>query len=171
MFDSKDIEIMTILQSNARTSNADIARAVDLTPSAVLERIRKLERRGALRGYHANIDPEQVGRGLLAYVFVRSNESLGDERVSHELAAISEVQEVHHVAGEDCYLVKVRTSSPQTLSVLIRERFGRIPAVLTTRSTIVLETVKEAPYLPLPRSEGEGEDAEDKKSGGTRDDD
>jgi len=138
MFDATDIEILTILQDNARTSNADIARQVGLTPSAVLERIRKLERRGAITGYHARIDPESVGQGLLAYVFVRSDERIGEQHVSRELAEIPGVMEVHHVAGEDCYLAKVRAEGPQQLGLLLRESFGQISEVTSTRSTIVL---------------------------------
>ena len=161
MFDDTDIEILTILQDNARTSNADIARQVSLTPSAVLERIRKLERRGAIKGYHANIDPEVVGQGLLAYVFVRSDERVGQQHVSHELAEINGVMEVHHVAGEDCYLVKVRAAGPQELGRLLRESFGQVSDVTSTRSTIVLETVKEDVRLALPPGDGGESDESD----------
>lgn len=159
MFDDTDIEILTILQDNARTSNADVARRVGLTPSAVLERIRKLERRGAIAGYHARIDPEIVGQGLLAYVFVRSDERVGEQHVSRRLADVPGVMEVHHVAGEDCYLVKVRAAGPQQLGLLLRQSFGQISEVTSTRSTIVLETVKEEARLALPPAAGGESDA------------
>ena len=147
MIDNTDQEILSILQCNARTSNADIAHQVGLTPSAVLERIRKLEKKGAIRGYHARIDAEAVGLGLLAFVFVKTNERLDDRTVSEQIGAIPEVQEAHHVAGEDCHLVKVRVESPAALGRLLRRTFGRIPGVISTRSTIVLETIKEDPCL------------------------
>lgn len=163
MIDSTDKEILSILQCNARTSNADIARQVGLTPSAVLERIRKLEKKGAIQGYHARIDPEVLDLGLLAFVFVRSTERLDDPTVSEQIAAIPEVQETHHVAGEDCHLVKVRVANPAALGRLLRSSFGSIPGVISTRSTIVLETVKEDPCLAFdPKSEdasaNEGDD-------------
>lgn len=161
MLDSTDLEILTILQDNARTSNADIARQVGLTPSAVLERIRKLERKGALLGYHARIDPDAVDQGLLAYIFVKTAEKIGEQHVSFEMAEIPEVQEVHHVAGEDCYLVKVRTAGPQELGQLLREEFGRIAAVTSTRSTVVLETVKEDMRLALPPTDRESDKKEE----------
>jgi Lrp/AsnC family leucine-responsive transcriptional regulator len=65
------------------------------------------------------------------------------------LAAVPEVLEVHHVAGEDCYLLKVRARDAQHLGVLLRQRLGRIPGVVSTRTTVVLETVKETMKLPL----------------------
>ena len=76
MIDEIDRQILTILQQNARTSNAEIARQVDMAPSAVLERIRRLEARGVIQGYEARINPEALGLGLLAFVFVRSNDNL-----------------------------------------------------------------------------------------------
>ncbi|HEY7368921.1 MAG TPA: winged helix-turn-helix transcriptional regulator, partial [Thermoanaerobaculia bacterium] len=69
MIDTKDIEILTILQENARTSNAEIARRVSLAPSAVFERIRKMEDRGVIRGYSVSIDPHVIDRALLAFIF------------------------------------------------------------------------------------------------------
>jgi Lrp/AsnC family leucine-responsive transcriptional regulator len=68
------------------------------------------------------------------------------------LAKIPEVLEVHHVAGEDCYLVKVRARDAEHLGVLLRTRFGRITGVRSTRTTIVLETVKETPRLTIARA-------------------
>src|SRR5262245_31048328 len=110
MFDEIDLQILNILQQNARISNAEIARQVGMAPSAVLERIRKLETRGVIQGYEARINPESLGLHLLAYVFVRSEERLGDKHTGELLAQIPEVQEVHHIAGEDCYLAKVRVA-------------------------------------------------------------
>lgn len=149
-FDDKDAEILAMLQENGRVSNAEIARQVALAPSAVLERIRKLEAKGTVRGYHAALDPRSVGRSLLAFVFVRADERVAEPRTGSALAEIPEVQEVHHIAGEDCYLVKVRAASPEHLGRLLRERFGAIDAVRSTRSTIVLETLKETFTVPIP---------------------
>jgi len=123
---------------------------VGLAPSATLERLRKLESRGLIRDYVARIDPRPLGFGLLAFVFVKSDERIGAPETAAQLAAIREVQEVHHIAGEDCYLVKVRTAGPEQLGRLLREKFGAIGSVRSTRTTIVLETVKEDPRLPVP---------------------
>ena len=147
--DPIDLQILDQLQANARETQADIARAVGLAPSAVLERIRKLEARGVVRGYGAQVNPKALGLALLAFVAVRSEEASADQSIARALADCPEVLEVHHVAGDDCYLIKVRARDAEHLGVLLRTRFGRIPGVRSTRTTIVLETVKETSRLPV----------------------
>ena len=149
MINDLDRQILTILQSNARTSNAEIARQVGLAPSAVFERIRKLEERGVLQSYTARIDPHAAGLGLVAFTFVRSNDRPGGIQTAEKLAEIPEILEVHHVAGEDCFLVKVRAADTEALGRLLRERLGKIGTITSTRTTIVLETVKETAELPI----------------------
>jgi Lrp/AsnC family leucine-responsive transcriptional regulator len=148
MIDEIDRQILNILQQNARTPNAEIARQVGMAPSAVLERIRKLETRGVIRGYEARIDPEALGLNLLAFVFVRSEDPEG-VRTGEALAQIPEVQEVHHIAGEDCYLAKVRVPDAKTLGRLLRERFAGNGTVRSTRTTVVLETLRESSQVPV----------------------
>lgn len=149
MIDEIDRQILNILQQNARTPNAEIARQVGMAPSAVLERIRKLETRGVIRGYEARIDPEALGLNLLAFVFVRSDDRSGTS-TGEVLARIPEVQEVHHIAGEDCYLAKVRVRDAKTLGRLLRERFAGSGNVHSTRTTVVLESLRETTLLPIP---------------------
>ena len=128
-----------------------MAKAVGLAPSAVLERIRKLEARGVIRGYSAQLDPAALEQPMLAFVAVRSAEGPADDSVARQLSELPEVLEVHHVAGDDCYLIKVRTRDAEHLGGLLRTRIGRIPGVRSTRTTIVLETVKESSRLSIPR--------------------
>jgi Lrp/AsnC family transcriptional regulator, leucine-responsive regulatory protein len=149
MINKIDLEIVRILQENARTSNAEIARQLGMAPSAILERIRKLEERGVIRGYSALVDPEALGLGVTAFVFVRSNERGGAHTTGERLAQLSEVQEIHHVAGEDCFLLKVRIPSTRALGTLLNDGFGHIESIVSTRSTIVMDTVKETPKLPI----------------------
>jgi Lrp/AsnC family transcriptional regulator, leucine-responsive regulatory protein len=149
MIDELDASILDLLQDNARISQADVARAVGLAPSAVLERIRKLEARGVIRGYTALVDPHALDQSMLAFVAVKSEETPGDDSVARALAQCPEVLELHHVAGDDCYLLKVRARDAEHIGHLLRHRFGRIPGVRSTRTTIVLETVKETPRLAM----------------------
>ena len=153
MIDATDLQILTILQSNARTSNADIARQVGMAPSAILERIRKLEQRGVIQGYETRIDPQALGLGLLAYVAVRTDEKAGDECAGEQLARIPEVQEVHHVAGEDCYLLKVRVRDAKALGRLLQDQIKAVEPVRSTRTTVVLDTLRETSLLPLEEEE------------------
>jgi Lrp/AsnC family leucine-responsive transcriptional regulator len=147
--DSTDLAILTIIQENARISNAEIARRVGMAPSGILERIRKLEERGIIAGYDARLNARALGFDTLAFVHVRVDERLGDRRTAAALGEIEGVQEVHHIAGEDCYLLKVRAPGTEALGRLLRERIGAIEAVRSTRTTIVLGTARETARLPL----------------------
>jgi Lrp/AsnC family leucine-responsive transcriptional regulator len=153
ILDETDLQILGLLQVNGRATQVDIAKSVGLAPSAVLERIRKLEARGVLRGYTAQIDPRALGLGLLAFVAVRSEEAGSESPIAEALSANPEVLEVHHVAGDDCYLIKVRARDAEHLGQLLRTRFSRIPGVRSTRTTIVLETVKETPHIAIARGD------------------
>jgi|SRR6478672_10221291 Lrp/AsnC family leucine-responsive transcriptional regulator len=150
MIDDIDGKILSILQNDARTSNAEIARRLAMAPSAILERIRKLETRGLIEGYEARLNPKALDMGLLAFIYVRADERIGSREIGDELAMIPEVQEVHHIAGEDCYLLKVRVDDTNALSDLLRQRLGPIDAIRSTRTTIVLSTIKETAQIPLP---------------------
>ncbi len=153
MIDETDRTIMTILQQDARTSNADIARQLGMAPSAILERIRKLEARHLIQGYAARLNPRALDLGLLAFVFVNADEQYGTSSTGERLAELPEVQEVHHIAGEDCYLVKVRAANTEALGKILRERFGAIETIRSTRTTIVLSTLKESASLFIPPRE------------------
>jgi Lrp/AsnC family leucine-responsive transcriptional regulator len=149
MIDQTSLAILETLQTDARISNAEIGRRVGLAPSAVFERIRKLEERGAVRGYNANIDPAAVDLGLLAFVLVRSEERKGSPLTEAALVAMPEVQEVHHIAGEDCFMLKVRVRDTAALNDLLAERIGALDSVRSTKTTIVLRTAKETSTIPI----------------------
>lgn len=148
--DQIDMIILKILQNSGRMTNVEIAREVGLAPSAVLERVRKLENSGVIRGYSALVDPKILGLGMLAFVAVRSADQPGEDRIARTLARMPEVLEVHHVAGDDCFLVKLRARDPEHIGELLKKKIGAIPGVRSTRTTIVLGTEKETPVLALP---------------------
>ncbi|CAN5122941.1 Lrp/AsnC ligand binding domain-containing protein [soil metagenome] len=154
MIDLNDIDIMNILQDNARTSNAEVARRVGLAPSAIHARLQKLETSGLIAGYAARLDAAALGFGLTAFIFVRTEEAPGHTDSAMRLAAVPEIQEIHHVAGEDCFLVKARVADTEALARLLRDQLGSIPAVRSTRTTVVLETIKETFTLPLAKQGG-----------------
>ena len=142
-----DAKILNILQENSRTTNADIARQINMAPSAVLERIRRLEKKKIINKYTVQINPVEVKRGLLAFIQVKANGPVVDQKTAKEITKIPEVLEVHIVAGEDSYLVKVRVENPEDLTKLLRTKFASIKSIRTTNTTIVLETVKETSEL------------------------
>ena len=151
MIDDVDVMLLDILQYNARTSQVELARSVGLAPSAVTERLKKLESKGVIRDYVALIDPHVVDRGLLAFVSVRTSEHGPDMPSAVELSRIPEVLEVHHVAGDDCYLLKVRARDAEHLGQILRQQIASTASVTSTKTTIVLETVKEDPRITIPK--------------------
>jgi Lrp/AsnC family leucine-responsive transcriptional regulator len=157
--DEIDRKILSLLQDNARISQSDIAKAVGLAPSAVMERIRKLETREIITGYAALVDPHVVDQRMLAFVAVRTSAVGNEEReVAARLAAIPEVLEVHYVAGDDCLLLKMRARDAEHVGHLLRNQVSAVPGVRSTRTTIVLGSMKESPRLPIVLSDEE-EDA------------
>jgi len=158
MIDEKDAKILEILQREGRTTNVELARAVELTPSSTLERVRKLEERGLIRGYTAILDPHALGLGLVAYIFVRVDDRddvLGrSETTAEALAGLPSVQELHHLAGEDCFLIKVRARDTDDLYRILRDEFGKFKTIRSTRTTSVLKAVKESAQLPVVRDGG-----------------
>jgi Lrp/AsnC family transcriptional regulator, leucine-responsive regulatory protein len=156
--DEIDRHILALLQDNARMAQTEIAKAVGLAPSAVLERMRKLEARGVITGYVALVDPQVLDHRMLAFVAVRTN-VVGDEEreVAGRLAAIPEVLEVHYVAGEDCLMLKMRARDAEHIGQLLRNHVGAVRGVQSTRTTIVLGSMKESPRLPIATRDDEDE--------------
>src|SRR5437868_9276445 len=151
--DPIDLKILNLMQDNARISNADMARKLNLAPSAVLERVKKLEQKKVITGYTAQINPAALQQKLLAFIFIRSSEGFNcSSKTAQALSKIPEVQEVHHIAGEDCFLVKVRTADASSLMELMRTSLQKIPNIASTKTTIVLETVKEQQQLIIPKN-------------------
>ena len=154
LLDHIDLQILDLMQSNARISNADLAREVNMAPSAVLERVKKLEQKKVIRQYTTVIDPSAIQQKLLAFIFIKSKEGFTcSSETAKLLSGIPEVQEVHHIAGEDCFLVKIRTADSASLMELMRNSLQKIPNILSTKTTIVLETVKEQQQLVIPKKE------------------
>ncbi len=147
MIDDTDKQILNIIQQDARISNAEISRQVGLAPSAILERIKKLEERGVIRGYAADLDSSALGYGLTAFIFIKTKEC--SDEADKLLFDIPEVLEVHDIAGDDDYLLKVRARDTEDLSRLMREKLKSVPNITAMRTTVVLQTIKETTALPI----------------------
>ncbi|RME35365.1 MAG: Lrp/AsnC family transcriptional regulator [Deltaproteobacteria bacterium] len=147
--DDIDFQILNILQKKARIPNAEVARQVGMAPSAVLERIRKLEEKGIIEGYEVRLNPVPFGQGLAAFVQVEIDRKCGNGSLEKQLAEVPGVQEVHQVAGEDGYLLKIRAAGPKQLGEIIRDQLLTISGVRSSRTQVVLNTVKETRRIDL----------------------
>ena len=149
MIDDISIQILKILQDKARIPNVEVARKVGMAPSAVLERIRKLEKQGFIDGYEVRLNPLRFRRSMVGFIHLDVETGADRDGISQALSAMQEVQEVHFVAGDDGYLVKIRVADPQELDELLRDRIGTLPGVRKTRTMIVTSTAKETARIPI----------------------
>ncbi len=152
MIDDVSLKILQILQEKARIPNVEVARQMDMAPSAVLERIRKLERQGVIDGYEVRLNPEQFNRSLIAFISVDVCEQEMKRPLGPYFAKLQEIQEVHYVAGKDCYLLKTRMADNRELYKFLQEKIMNMPGVTATHTTQVLHTFKETANLPLINS-------------------
>lgn len=147
--DSYDLKIIELLQINARIKWADLASRVGLSAPATADRVNRLMENGVIKNFGVLLNAEKVGSELTAFVAV----SL--ERPEHRapflklIQSLTEVQECHHIAGEDDYLLKVRSRNTKDLDRVISHEIKGLTGVVRTKTTIVMDTVKESIELPL----------------------
>lgn len=136
-------------------SHAAIAKIVGLSGPAVHDRIRKLESKGVIAGYTVVLDPQTLGKDHVAFVMVtlsEGNEFAADDPIVARICDEPDVLEFHRIAGQDCYLVKMRTETTKDLEKLLR-RIRSIRGVARTRTTICLSTELESPTIEVPIEE------------------
>jgi Lrp/AsnC family leucine-responsive transcriptional regulator len=149
MIDEISLKILKILQEKARIPNVEVARQVGMAPSAVLERIRKLEKMGFIDGYEVRLNPDRFAKSQVAFVNVRMEPAGNREAFVAALTAIPQIQEIHYVAGQDGYLLKIRETDPRSLGRLVRQQIAPLPGVRATDTTIVMDTLKETARIPI----------------------
>jgi len=139
--DPLDLQILTLLRSDGRASATEIADRVGLSRPAVADRIEKLERNGVIRGHTVVVDPVALGNDVTAFIAARKASGLDAKawKAFQQLLKTDEILEMHTVAGDDCYLLKVRTGSITSLTAIL-SKLTSPPLSLQTRTTIVLET-------------------------------
>lgn len=151
MLDGIDIKILSILQHHGRRHLAEIAKEVDLSPPAVMERVKKLESRGIIKGYHALLDAKVLGKDVVAFIGV----SVGHQRyitafASH-MVRQRDVLECHHVTGEESFILKVKTANTDSLERLLGE-IRSMEGVTRTVTKVVLSTPKESQVLEFEQA-------------------
>ena len=146
MLDPIDLKILSILQSHGRSHLAEIAKEVDLSSPAVMERVKKLEAHGVIKGYHAVLDAKKMGKDITAFIGV----SIGHQRYIGEFASYvvrqHDVLECHHVTGDESFILKVKTANTLSLEKLLGE-IRSVEGVTRTVTRVVLSTPKESQKL------------------------
>jgi Lrp/AsnC family transcriptional regulator, leucine-responsive regulatory protein len=154
--DEIDLGILNALQANCRTSLARIGEQVDLSAPSVVERVKKLEDSGVIRGYHAVLDARRLGMDITAFIGVSISHPKGIARFEQEVDAIDDVLECHHVTGAYTLLLKVKTVNTSSLESLI-SRIRSIDGVEQTETMVVLSTHSERTELHLREREAGGD--------------
>jgi len=150
MIDSIDREIILHLQEDGRLSNAALAERVGLSVSGVHERVKRLEGRGIITGYRAVVDAEVVGKPIMAFIRLSVGAALdyieSKRSVREVCLAEPDVLECHGVAGDDCYVLKVRAAGPKALETLLERIRCQVP-VSNSVTNIVLSTFKDSSII------------------------
>ena len=151
VLDRTDRQILNCLQIDGRISNVDLARKVNLTATPCIERVKRLERQGYIRGYTALLDPELVDASLLVFVEIDLSHNSPDafKRFREEARRLPEIMDCHLVSGNFDYLIKARVRDMKAYRKLLGEKILSLPGVNTSRSYVVMEEVKETTHLPL----------------------
>jgi Lrp/AsnC family leucine-responsive transcriptional regulator len=149
--DKIDVQILDILQRDGRIQRNKIAEKVGLTIPAVSERMRKLEHKGIIEGYHAKVNNSAIGKDVTAFVFVITTPSKKYNSFVDNTQEVADIIECHSITGEGSHLLKIQTDSTITLEKLLSE-IQSWDGVLQTRTYIALSSYKEFSSL-LPSEE------------------
>jgi Lrp/AsnC family leucine-responsive transcriptional regulator len=148
LLDQTDLKILFILQNHGRSRLADIAEEVDLSAPAVMERVKKLESGGIIKGYQALLDAKKVGKDITAFIGVSINHQRDIDNFADQMLRYPDVLECHHVTGDESFILKVKSANTGSLEKLLGE-IRSVEGVTRTVTKVVLSTTKESQTLDL----------------------
>lgn len=150
-FDSTDKKLLLLLQKNSRRTNKEIAAKLELSVTAVYERIRKLERAGVISGYVALLKAEIVNRAFTAFCQIKlvQHTKSNVTRFESQVAQLPEVLEVFHVSGEYDYILKVMVKDMEAYREFMLNKLTALDHIGSTQSTFAISAVKNTTVLPL----------------------
>jgi Lrp/AsnC family leucine-responsive transcriptional regulator len=144
-----DSKAIAYLMRDGRMTWAELAGILGISAPAAADHVRRLEERGVIRGYAALVDPESIGCAITAFVAVTLERPAYRGGFLQRVQELPEIQECHHTAGEDDYLLKIRCASARDLERVVSEEIKGLDGIARTRTTVVLATSKETPILPI----------------------
>jgi Lrp/AsnC family transcriptional regulator, leucine-responsive regulatory protein len=149
--DEKDRQILQILQEDGRITNADLAKRIELSPPSALQRVRRLERAGFIRGYTALLDPELLGFGITVWAMISLtlHQDQPIDKFRDGVLKIPEVVECYNVSGDDDFLLKILVADIHAYERLMREKLSRIEGIRNLRSSFVLGVTKHSTHIPV----------------------
>jgi Lrp/AsnC family transcriptional regulator, leucine-responsive regulatory protein len=150
--DETDFQILKILQKKARIPNVEVARTIEMAPSAVLKRIKKLETKGAIEEYEVRLNPDMFNCAMIAFIHVVVADPGKILETGKKNAEIDQVQEVHYMAGEDCLLAKIRVADNTELEAILRTQITCLKPVVGTKTLISYLPIRKPQKFCCPQS-------------------
>lgn len=150
--DQTDRKILDILQRQAKITNAQLAKEIDLSPAPTLERVKKLEQSGIIESYHAKLNHRQLGLGVTTFINVKlaKHNKTNNDAFIRKINEINEVIECYHITGSSHYLLKVVTTNIEQYQKIILDKISEIEEIDDMQSMVVLATLKESKVIPIP---------------------
>ncbi len=150
--DQIDKQILEILQENAKITNAQLSKDINLSPAPTLERVKKLENAGYIKSYHARLDGQKLGLGVATFVSIKLNKhnKESNENFVKQIRAIDEIVECHYVTGSSDYVLKVVSKDIDSYQSLIMNKISEISEVDNMQTMVILNTIKDSDSLPIP---------------------
>jgi len=151
--DDTDIKILKILQTNGRITNAKLAQQVGISPPAMLDRVKRLEKSGIISGFVALVDRKKVGMGVLAFVSVSlsAHQMSSLDNFKRTISKLEEVLECYQISGESDFILKVALKSLDGYSDFVINKLTGIEGIQNIQSTFVLDTIKNSTALPVEK--------------------
>lgn len=147
--DLLDVKIICSLMEDARMTWAELASKVGLSAPAAADRVNRLVKKGLIKKFGIIMDPERTGLYCTAFIAVTLENPVDREQFLEKVMELGEVQECHHVAGDYDYLLKVRCRNTKALDQIVSFELKSLSGVVRTRTTIVMDTLKETEEIPL----------------------
>jgi Lrp/AsnC family transcriptional regulator, leucine-responsive regulatory protein len=149
--DKINTKILTILQNNSSITNSDLSRELGLAPATTLERVKKLESSGVIKGYVALVDQKKIGKPITAFVEISMNNHSAEsiKKFSRDIAALPEVLECFHLAGDKDFLLKVITEDIDSYRVFALDKLASIPGIGNVCTFFTLNTIKSSTGITL----------------------
>ena len=150
-FDEKDIEILKLLQQDAKMPHKEVAKKLGLSVTPAYERIKKLEKQGFISKYVAVVSAEKLGFELTAYcrIKLKEHETSKINAFEQKVCSLPQVQECMHLSGDSDYLLKVYTKNMEDYQEFITQKLANVPNISNVRSSFVMKKVKEDPSINI----------------------
>jgi DNA-binding Lrp family transcriptional regulator len=150
-FDAIDLKLLAELQENGRITNVELATKVGLTAPPCLRRMRTLEQSGAIRGYHADIDPSALGYSIMVFAMVSLKSQAEEDLRAFEnhVRALPEVRECHMLNGEIDFILKIVAHDLQSFQEFLTSKLTSAPNVSSVKTSLTIRTAKDQPGVPV----------------------